>query len=177
MKDAGDPFIVSHSYRTFLFGLISVGHVPDEEAAFVASILHDIGLTSSYISDRGFEKVGAATASRLLTEHGWTDHRTQTVIDAIVDHTNPTPNEVPESRVVQAGAAFDVAGIPDSLMSDDRVGEVLDRYPRTDFPQQILEAYWQEIERHPTGVFADLERHFDFSRMIEINPLDQVSHS
>ena len=159
--EACAPFLLDHSYRTYHFGRLLVGPGDlDEEVAFVASMLHDIGLTDDHGGSTSFELVGADVAARFLEARGWEPERIRLVETAIIRHTNLQPNEALEELVVQAGAALDV-------------GEILARHPRRDFVESMTAAYLAEIEAQPDGVFAQLEAAVELSKLIGAHPFDQ----
>src|SRR5215472_1854835 len=84
--------IFNHSLRTFLFAELiaksqKIDH--DTEIVYVASILHDTGMSSAHMSaDRPFEVDGAFVARDLLVKHGVSSPRTDTAWDAIALHDN-----------------------------------------------------------------------------------------
>ena len=173
--EACPPFLLNHSYRTYCFGRMLVP-VPDldEEAAFVAAMIHDLGLTEAHAAEAGFEQVSADAAARFLETRGWEPERIQLVEQAIIRHTNLAPNDTPEHLVVQAGAALDVAGIPGSDLHASTTRQILERYPRLDFVESMRSLYLSEIEKTPEGVFAELESKLQLSELITHNPLDQI---
>ena len=172
--EACAPFLLDHSYRTYHFGRMLVGPGElDEEVAFVASMLHDIGLTDDHGGTTSFELVGADVAARFLEARGWEPDRIRLVETAIIRHTNLQPNEALEELVVQAGAALDVAAIPADAVEREDVGEILARHPRRDFVESMTAAYLAEIEAQPDGVFAQLEAAVELSKLIGAHPFDQ----
>ena len=70
---AESPEVFAHSLRTFLFAELvarASGIEHDAEAVYVASILHDAGLSARYMSDRRrFEVDGAFLALDLCKKH------------------------------------------------------------------------------------------------------------
>ncbi|MDP9023900.1 MAG: HD domain-containing protein, partial [Candidatus Eremiobacteraeota bacterium] len=88
------PEIYNHSLRTFLFAqLIAKAqnhHQHDVEAVYVASILHDSGLSPKHMSSANrFEVDGALVAKELLRHHGIGADRAELVWDAITLHDSP----------------------------------------------------------------------------------------
>lgn len=171
-SEACEPFLLHHSYRTYLFGrmLVPASDV-DEEAAFVAAMIHDLGLTEAHSGDKGFDEVGADLAARFLEKRGWDAQRIHLVEQAIVRHTDLVPNDVPELLIVQAGAALDVAGIPQTAVGAQTTLEIINRYPRTGFAESMRAAYLAEIADQPNGAFAQLEENITLSAMMLANPL------
>jgi hypothetical protein len=170
--EACPPFLLRHSYRTYLFGRALVVEDLDQEAAFVASMLHDIGLTDEHLGDTSFEVVGAEIAARFLEERGWDRDRIRLVEHAIIRHVELGPIDVPELRVVQAGAALDVAGLSlDDVRAED-LRDILRAHPRETMAQEIREAFLAEVRRQPEGAFAQLEATVSLSDVMLRNPLD-----
>lgn len=97
--EACPPFLDGHNHRTFHFGMLFVDRrAIDAEATFIASMLHDLGLTEAHRADRGFDEVGADLACRFLEGRGWALDRIRLVEQAILRHTRLEANEAPEHR-------------------------------------------------------------------------------
>jgi hypothetical protein len=172
---AAPPFLINHSYRAFLFGrcLVPSGDV-DDEAAFVASMLHDLGLTDEHRTEREFTSSGAELACSFLEQQGWPLERIRLVEGAILRHTNLVAEEVPVHRVVQAGAALDVAGLGSDEIDPESLAWIISAYPRLDFVTQMRAAFLEEARRQPDGAFADLERAVALSTRFARNPIDRA---
>ena len=172
---AAPPYLLNHSYRTFLFGrcLVPAGDV-DDEAAFVAAMLHDLGLTDEYRTEREFIHSGAELACSFLERQGWPLERIRLVEGAIVRHTNLVAEEIPVHRVVQAGALVDVAGLGSDEVGPETLSRIVAAYPRLDFVKQMRSAFLDEAHRHPDGTFADLERTVAASTRFATNPIDDA---
>lgn len=163
---------MQHNYRTFLFGRILVDQDLDAEAAFVASMLHDIGLVDPHIGLTSFEMVGADVAARFLESHSWPSERIRLVEQAIIRHVELATIDNLEMRVVQAGAAFDVAGFPLEALDLPSTRQILAAHPRSSMAQDIRDAILSEIDRQPAGAFAALENQIRLSELVSRNPLD-----
>lgn len=173
VEEACAPFLRNHNHRTFHFGLLFVDRGElDEEAAFVASMLHDLGLTEAHRSDAAFDEMGAELACRFLEARGWDLDRIRLVEQAILRHTRLDPNEAPEHRVVQVGAVLDVVGIPPEMLGSDAALQALETYPRLDFRTGMGALVRDEIARQPDGSFAGLERAVELTTLIANHPLD-----
>lgn len=173
LHSAAPTVLVNHSYRTFDFGMFLVDSPADvePEAAFVASVLHDIALTDAFRGAQSFELVGAEHAAHFLEDQGWDVARIRLVETAIIRHAELDPIDDPICRVVQAGAALDVVGLPASAIELPGVADTLARYPRLDFASQISTAFTTEVEAQPDGLFAKLATLSDFSALVAANPL------
>jgi hypothetical protein len=175
---AAPPYLLNHSYRTFLFGrcLVPAGDV-DDEAAFVAAMLHDLGLTDEYATEREFVRSGAELACSFLEKQGWPLERIRLVEGAILRHTNLVAEEVPVHRVVQAGAGVDVAGLASDQIDSEALSRILSAYPRLDFAKQMRSVFLDEAHRHPDGAFADLERTVSLSTRFATNPIEPMEQT
>jgi hypothetical protein len=172
--EAAPAFLLNHSHRTYLFGRCIVASPEvDEEAAFVAAMIHDLGLTDTYDGEGEFARIGADLACRFLEARGWEMDRIHLVEEAILRHTNLVAEEVPECRLVQAGAAVDVAGLGREELEPDDLAGILKTYPRLDFVSSMRSRFLDEVRRHPEGVFAHLERVVTLSDRFGTNPIDR----
>lgn len=146
--------IFNHSLRTFLFAELiararNIEH--DVESVFVASILHDAGLSSRYASEsHRFEADGANLARDMAKRHGVAEPRTETIWDAIALHDQGglarwKSNEV---VLVNAGVGADFGASLGALQHDDVVA-VLQAAPRTNFIPAFLAAVAAVAQRKP----------------------------
>lgn len=146
--------IFNHSLRTFLFAELvarvqSLEH--DVEAVFVASILHDAGLSTRYASQsHRFEADGANLARGMAKRHGLAASRSETIWDAIALHDQGglARWKSPEVVLVNAGVSADFGSALGTLRRDDVVA-VLQAAPRTNFIPAFLEAVAAVAKRKP----------------------------
>jgi len=100
--------------RTFLFGLL-LGRATtlhfDAELLYLASLLHDLGLTTRFRGELPFEIQGAQAAAAFLAGAGLEPDRVATVWDGIALHC-PAVSQYkrPGVALVAAGAGADVVG-------------------------------------------------------------------
>ena len=171
--EAAPAYLLNHSYRTYLFGRCIVAEPGvDEEAAFVAAMLHDLALTDTYRGETEFAYAGADLAGDFLSSRGWAADRIHLVQEAIVRHTNIAAEPVPVHRLVQAGATVDVVGLGHEQIAPDDLAAILQAYPRTGFATGMRSRFLAEAHRHPDGAFAHLERVVSLSDRFGTNPLD-----
>jgi HD domain len=65
VRATSTPSLFNHSMRTYLFGaLLGKDLSFDYELFYLASVLHDLGLTEKYAGDRSFEIEGAEAARK-----------------------------------------------------------------------------------------------------------------
>ena len=147
--------IYNHSLRTFLFAeLIAqtqrIDH--DVEAVYVASILHDTGLSGKYMSAHNrFEIDGANVSRDVLTRHGVTGARADTIWDAICFHDSSIAQwkgDVP--KLVSDGVGADFGAFLETLHRDAIIA-VLQAAPRTNFVPVFLNAVAEIGRRKPNA--------------------------
>ena len=152
----GEPVeIYNHSLRTFLFAelIAQARHVDhDVEAVYVASILHDTGLSPKYMSpDNRFEIDGANVSREVLARHSVTGARAETIWNAICFHDSSIAQwkgDVP--KLVSDGVGADFGASLDSLHRDAIVA-VLQAAPRTNFIPVFLNAVAEIGRRKPSA--------------------------
>jgi hypothetical protein len=146
--------LFNHSLRTFYFAeLISKAKdIPhDSESVYVASILHDTGLTTSYMSANArFEVDGANVSRDLLARHGIEGVRADLVWDAISlhDQGDIARWKQPEVMLVSAGVGTDFGGYLNVLRRIDVIS-VLEAAPRSDFIPVFLNAVAAVAKKKP----------------------------
>jgi hypothetical protein len=94
--DAHAPALLNHVHRTWWFGEF-IGRRRsmkyDRELVYVASLLHDLGLSHAHQGDKRFEVDGADAACRFLRRNAYAAEKTRLVWDAspcIRAPTSPT---------------------------------------------------------------------------------------
>ena len=152
---AAEPIeIYNHSLRSFLFAELiakakKIEH--DVELVYVASILHDTGLSRRYMSARyPFEVDGANTARALLEKHGVSGRRQDLAWDAIALHDNGgiAQHKQTEVMLVNSGVSADFGAYLDILARKD-ILLVLEAAPRTRFIDVFLNAAASVAKRKP----------------------------
>jgi hypothetical protein len=146
--------IFNHSLRTYLFAELiakakKIDH--DTEIVYVASILHDTGMSPKYMSARQpFEVDGANVARKLLAKHVVSDARASVAWDAVALHDNGgiAAHKQPEVMLVNAGVGADFGAYLD-LMSRRQIVRVLRAAPRTRFIDVFLDATAVVAKRKP----------------------------
>jgi hypothetical protein len=176
VNEASNAALVGHVWRTWHFGhrLISE-HVAgaDLEAAYVAAMLHDLGLTERFDADEDFELAGAAAAADSARLWGWEPDRVALTASAIASHLDLTSAEArPEIALVHLGAGADVVGLRVDELPGDFVDEVLAAHPRDGFSTAVLAALTRQVDRRPASKIAVLFREFGFANLVRACPLD-----
>ena len=154
-KGALPPEIFNHCLRTFVFAELIARAKSwedhDPEVVYVASILHDTGLSPTHMSERErFEVDGAHAAAQLMQQYGVAPARQELVWDAITLHDNGglARWKAREVALVNAGVGADFGSSLDLLAKSD-VEAVLRAAPRVGFIDAFLPAVAEVAKRKP----------------------------
>jgi HD domain-containing protein len=158
------PFLFNHCMRTYVFGALFAArdHVTyDDEMIFIASTLHDVGLTTRYATpDHSFEMDGADAAKAFLASHGVTEARAELVWNAIALHTSMlAEHQAPQVALVGNGAGADVFGSEIKTLPQDRVQAVVRTFPRLSFNTEFRDLLIDHCHRKPfaqRGTWLDM---------------------
>ncbi|MFI9630581.1 SgcJ/EcaC family oxidoreductase [Streptomyces sp. NPDC052042] len=148
-EELNEPVVFRHSLRGYLFGRaigeaqgLTAGVGYDDELMFVASVLHDIGVSDEGNGDQRFEVDGADLAARFLREHGMPQDRIDLVWDAIALHTTDGigVRKGPEVMLCHAGIAADILGAGRELLPEGLAERVHEELPREDLAYALTDA-------------------------------------
>jgi hypothetical protein len=149
------PTVVwTHVVRTFVFGAL-VGQAQklryDDELFFLASVLHDLGLTVEFRGADRFEVVGADAADAFLKDQGVNSERREIIWDAIALHTSVgiASRKRPEIALVHIGAGVDVLGLELDKLPPALVAETIEALPRHDFNRAFFSVLVDTIAEAP----------------------------
>ena len=167
-------WLLNHSLRTYVFGSLigkTRGLRFDREVFYVASLLHDLGLTPRFEGDLPFEIQGAEAARAFLEEHGVRGRRAELVWDGIALHASAiSAFKRPEVALVGDGTAADVLdpeGIPESA-----IAETLAAFPRLNFSHEFLAACAGVVRRHPAAANRGFMRDVGERLVPEFHPVN-----
>jgi hypothetical protein len=156
LLEASSPeWLCTHCLRTYVFGSLAVrglGHsVLDEEAAFCAAILHDLGLVPPYRLNNRFEVDGADAARAFCATHQVSPERADVVWQAIALHTSPgIPTRLAaEIALVHLGAGLDFLGLGLDKVPLALVEELLENYPRLNFKTEFRNLLIEHCRQNP----------------------------
>jgi hypothetical protein len=173
-----EPWLFNHCQRTYVWGALLAQSEQiefDEELLFVASALHDLGLTPSHncvdTSCACFAVEGARAAERFVTERGWADERGQRLAQAISLHLNVSVglSAGAEAHLLHDGAALDVIGARRREITPAILTTVLEQHPRLGFKQEMRAAMKAQARARPDSRAAFLAG-LGFTRMIQAAP-------
>jgi hypothetical protein len=154
--------MVHHSYRTAFWTLAVLDTrealtPPIAETAWVAALLHDVGLEAPPGSG-DFSVAGVHVLQTLAVDLGWSDEQTHDAGEAIAANlsTRVDPNRLGMvAWAMNAGGAGELGVWPHrSQMHRKRIRELEARYPREGFRRVALELIRSEARRVPGGRFA-----------------------
>jgi len=146
------PFL-NHVHRTYWFAEF-LGKKRklkfDREVVYIASLLHDLGLTDHYCADKRFEVDGADAAAHFLHEHHYPEPKIDLVWDAIALHSSDVAAVKPaEIALVHFGAHVDVMGLNIEEISPQLIDDTLALYPRLGFKKAFTEALAEIARKKP----------------------------
>ncbi|EPD91544.1 MULTISPECIES: HD domain-containing protein [Streptomyces] len=160
--------LFNHVMRTYLFGCVLFdqrGVHYDREIAFVASILHDLGMVEKYRSpNERFELDGADVAQQFLRKQRMSADRVEVVWDAIALHTNRpiALRKRPEIAMVSVGSGLDFAGNELEKIPSEILDDILDAFPREGFKKNAVDTMLSLCRTKPMSVlmhpFAEVGR-------------------
>lgn len=151
-----EPYLFHHVMRTYVFAELA-GRTSerqyDPELLYLASVLHDLGLTDEAEARTRFEVEGADMAKRFLGEQGMAERDIELVWEAVALHSTPViPQRMrPEIALCQLGAGIDGGAVPRAMLSRALVEEVLEQWPRLGFKGALRETLEKLYRRGPAA--------------------------
>jgi hypothetical protein len=175
LTETSPPALVNHCLRTYQFGAAlgaRDGLDPDLEMLYVASALHDLGLTERFDGPEPFEAQSAQAAYAFLVAAGCPTERAQYVGEAIAFHLAVTTahDPRPEVALLSIGAAVDVLGLRLEAVPGDLVDAVLAEYPRLGFKELMASLMRDQSERKPDSLAGTYVRQYAFLDLIAKAP-------
>jgi hypothetical protein len=150
----------------------------DDEALYVACLLHDIGLFGSYGTATPEAECFAIRSARVafdvLAACRWDRARQERVAEAITLHVNgDVPRALgPEAYLLEQGVMLDVTGLHAWNLHPATIAGVFARAPRLDQRTALWPAFRDEARAHPQcrGFFA--MRYLQFGLLVRWAPWD-----
>ncbi|MFD1147276.1 HD domain-containing protein [Saccharothrix hoggarensis] len=174
------PWLLNHSLRSYSWATayaadVDIAH--DGELLYVATLLHDLGLTAPFDSHTlQFEEASAHVAWVFAAGAGWGPERRARLAEVIVAHLGDdvSADDDPESHLLQVAVGADVSGRGLERFSERFVADVVERFPRLGFADAFLVQAKDQAERKPHCAAAGLMRD-GWADRVSANPLDQPS--
>jgi len=179
-QSLSEPWLFNHCLRTYIWGalLAQTGQIRfDSELLFIASALHDLGLTDAHTcKDQScdcFAVEGARAAHRFAAGIGWESERCDRLAEAISLHLNVHVGlrHGPEAHLLHEGAALDVIGARLRQIGPAAVKTVLAEYPRLGFQEHLVAGMKEQARLRPNSRAAFLLG-LGFIGLIRSAPLD-----
>ena len=157
LESSSPEFLCNHCLRTYILGSLAVRRlgrsVVDEEAAFCAAVLHDLGLVPASRGDNRFEIDGADAARQFCLKHQVPPARADLIWEAIALHTSSgiASRMADEIALVHFGAGLDFLGLGLDQVPPQVIEEVIASYPRIDFKAQFRNLLVEHCRRNPAA--------------------------
>lgn len=168
VAELSPAFLFNHCARSFLFG-DAIGKRDglqyDRELLYLSAMLHDLGLTDSYLGgDQRFELEGADRARAFLVEQGLDARKADVVWDAIALNTSfgIALRKGPEIALAHLGVSADFLGTRLADVSPERVAQIVREYPRPAFISSAANLLAECARRKPQfvpGTFLEIVVH------------------
>ena len=174
------PALNLHCLRTYFWGMLlgkAEGLNPDVELLYVASLLHDLGLSKPHSHKARsccFAVTGAQAARDFIHGKGWDEARANAVFEAISLHLNldvPAKIHGANARLLACGAHLDVVGSHIHRLTSRTIESVLRAYPRNGFVEDIMQI--MNNPNHPDSRASFLVN-LGFRKMAYSNPLERI---
>jgi len=158
-REASSPMLFNHVMRSYFFGeLIATrrGIRHDVELVYLATVLHDLGLTAKFEGPLRFEVDGANAAREFLKARGVPAEKTALVWDAIALHSTPgiALHKEPEVVVAALGIGLDVPGFGADEVAPSALTQVVAAYPRLKFKAEFMNDLIAITKRKPQVTFG-----------------------
>jgi hypothetical protein len=174
------PALLNHSVRAYLWAAgygLERGIAFDAELLYVSAMLHDISLMKEFDNHSlPFEEAGGHLAWLFGAAAGWPVDRRRRAADVIVRHMWDTVDVAtdPEGHLLELSTAMDVSGRSTSDIPRGLRDDVLARYPRLGFGEEIVGYFEDQAKRKPLCLAAKFVRN-GFAGRVAANPLDATA--
>lgn len=179
--DLSSSDLVGHCQRAYMWGGLLAqydGRKVDAEELYVASMLHDLGLTDAYGSNPEiacFAVEGTEAAEAFLKSVAVPDPVRRKITEAVCLHLNDAvPYEIHglEAHYLHAGTMFDVIGGPRfRQIPREARNQVLACYPRGGMKAMMVNHVQAQMKARPHSRMALLGK-VGFGKMVASAPFD-----
>ena len=159
-----EPFLFNHAVRSWLFAvrlgqLQGVSH--DAEVVAVGTLLHDLGLTNSFMGPKRFEIEGADAARVFAREQGLDDRRVQLIWDSVALNSTPSIALNKEAEVVLCTAGIGVEfGFQYDRIAPNEMKSILAAFPRLDMKRRFTESVCRIVTTKPETTYDNFAGDF-----------------
>jgi HD domain len=153
------PALFNHCRRSFVLGMIDARKRAlkvDEEACYVAAMLHDIALMPEHAGDltKTFEANGAELAETFVLARGFSADRADKVAKAILLHAGDADGMGPDIEFVMWGTGQDVLGPQPDQLTDQQLAAIEGAIPRLRFKEKFLALMKDHVNRTKTPTWT-----------------------
>jgi HD domain-containing protein len=155
-RRVSEPFLFHHVIRSWAYAEWlgqSRGGKHDAEVLYVATVLHDLGLTDLVPARERFEVEGADAAKEFLARQGMAEARIELAWDAIALHTTAgiALRKAPEIALCHLGIAHDLRHVSEELEHAGVTRAVRAAYPALGLRKELLRTLVGLYERNPAA--------------------------
>ena len=180
-RQHSEPYLFHHVMRSWLFAvrLAQLDGTPhDGEVLAVATVLHDVGLSSGTDAQLRFEVEGANAARKFARDAGVDDRRAQLIWDGVA--LNSTPSialyKEPEITLATMGIGLDWGGWGYEALTEAEVGAIVEEFPRLEMKQQFMHAVCRIVETRPDTTYDNFARDFGERFVPGYKPVSTVDY-
>jgi HD superfamily phosphodiesterase len=164
-RQHSEPYLFNHVMRSWLFAasLARADETPhDAEVLAVATVLHDVGLSTRFDGPLRFEVEGANAAREFAREEGLDDRRAQLVWDSVALNSTPSIALHKETEVAlcSAGTVLDWSGQGADTLTSARMAAILQAFPRLEMKRRFTRAVCRIVETRPHTTYDNFARDF-----------------
>ena len=179
--EASSLALLNHTQRTYFFASILAQQARaklDTEFLYVASTLHDIGLTEKHNTGKQtyqcFAVEGGQVAEDFACTHGWSDTQGQRLNEAICLHLNlKIPAEYAEAQYMTMGTSLDVVGLRFGRIPQAYLDKILSQYPRHNLKEELIAVMQPEYANRPHSRISLLQKVAKFDALIRNAPFSE----
>ena len=160
VRDVSTPLVHHHSLRSYVFAELlgrARGLTYDSEVLYLATLMHDLGLTERYAGAERFEVDGANAARDFLVRRQVAPEKVSRVWDAIALHTSAgiAGHKEPEVALAHYGISVDVIGMGAERIGREGLDAVVAAFPRLGFKKGITQALCGVLQKKPHTAFGN----------------------
>jgi hypothetical protein len=159
-----EPFLFNHAVRSWLFAvrLGQLQGVPhDPEVVAVGSLLHDLGLTNSFMGPKRFEIEGADAARAFAREQGLDDRRVQLIWDGVALNSTPSIGLYKEAEVALCTAGIGVEfGFQYDRIPPNEMKSILAAFPRLGMKRGFAQSVCRIVKTKPETTYDNFAGDF-----------------
>jgi hypothetical protein len=174
-----EPYLFNHAVRSWLFAvrlgqLQGIAH--DAEVVAVGALLHDLGLTKSFVGHRRFEIEGADAAREFAREQGLDDRQARLIWDCVALNSTPSialHKEV-EVALCTSGIALDYGGPQFDQIPPDEMNSILIEFPRLEMKRRFTDSVCRIVKTKPETTYDNFARDFGERFVSGYKPMSSV---